>query len=97
MAETTGGGTALQNYARIHASFNIDVLGGITKISVHCRNNTTGVQSAWQELNINNITQTVIFSTSDVLVGKDHDISVNARTNVGTAHSTTCTVQGSTF
>ena len=92
-----GSGTAVHNYARIHASFNIDTLGGNTTISVHCRNNTTGDQSAWKTLDISTVAQTVIFTTADVPVSNGNDISVNARTNMGTAHTTVCTVQGSTF
>lgn len=92
-----GEAIAKQNYARIHASFDIETMGGNTTISVHCRNNTTGDQSPWQVLDVNQVIQKVIFTTNDVAISADDSISVNARTNIGTAVSGTCMVQGSTF
>lgn len=54
-------------------------------------------RSTRETLDISTVAQTVIFTTADVPVSNGNDISVNARTNMGTAHTTVCTVQGSTF
>lgn len=91
-----GGGTALQNYARIHAGFSSSNLS-VSKISVLCRNTSTDKESNWMDLDLSPVAQAVIFTVSDVTINKGNSFSVYAKTYGGTAFIATCTIQGSAF